>query len=133
MTESEMIKIYVLLLENQKYYVGQALDVDARFKMHEKGKLSAEWTRLNKPLKILETRETKFNKTEDAIKAENSVTIEYMHKYGWRNVRGGDFCTLNEEKLRFLLTLNSNLGKQLFPVRNAEGIDIEKKVNSYFC
>jgi len=32
-----------------------------------------------------------------------------MHKYGWKNVRGGDFCTPNEEKLRFLLALNSNI------------------------
>lgn len=122
-----MIKIYVLLLENQKYYVGQALDVDSRFKMHEKGKLSAEWTRLHKPIKILEIRKTQLDKVEDAIKTENSVTIEYMHKYGWKNVRGGDFCTLNEEKLRLLLTLNSDLGKQVFPIDVAEGIDINKK------
>jgi hypothetical protein len=30
---------------------------------------------------------------------ENSITIECMKKYGWRNVRGGDYCTLDEEKL----------------------------------
>lgn len=96
-----MIKIYVLQLEENKYYVGQTKNSDQRLKFHLKGKLGSEWTKKYKPIKVIEERETEFDKIEDALILENSTTIEYMKKFGWRNVRGGDFCTLNEEKLRF--------------------------------
>ena len=91
-----MIKIYDLLIENQKFYIGQTKDVESRYIMHEKGKESSDWTRLHKPIRIIEIRETSFSKMEDAIMAENKVTFEYMHKYGWNNVKGGDFYKADE-------------------------------------
>ena len=48
--------------------------------MHEKGKLSAEWARLNKPLKILEVRETNFDIKEDAMKIENSQSSSCINR-----------------------------------------------------
>jgi len=97
-----MISIYVLKLENDKYYVGQSINVKNRLIAHIKGKLSSEWTKKHKPIQEIEIIETNFTNISEAMFLENSITLKYMKKYGWKNVRGGDFVTLNEEKIRFL-------------------------------
>jgi len=119
-----MIKIYVLRLENNKYYVGQTINIEERFKYHLKGKLSSEWTKLNKPIEIIEVIETRFKEISEAMFLENSITIESMKKYGWENVRGGDFTTLDVEKLRFLLCNNSDLGDEILPVLNPKRFNL---------
>lgn len=116
-----MIKIYALRLENDKYYVGQTVNLEERFKNHIKGKLSSEWTRINKPIEIIETR---FKKVSDAMFLENSITIEFMKRFVWKNVRGGDFCTLDIEKLRFLLCNTSDLGNELLPILNPKRFNL---------
>lgn len=113
-----MIKIYTLLLDNMKYYIGQTRNIDHRFEQHKQGKLGSEWTKENSPIKVLEVIDTPFEINSEAMFLENSITFEYMKKYGWRNVRGGDFCTLNEEKLRFLLCNNSDFGSDIIPIIN---------------
>lgn len=127
-----MISIYVLLLEENRYYVGQTIDVNKRFKFHLKAKLGSEWTKKYKPIKIIEIRNTEFDKTEEALKLENATTIEYMKKYGWRNVRGGDFCTLDEEKLCFLLTLNSDIEEGLIDLKITNNISLYKNEDCLF-
>ena len=119
-----MIKIYILRLENEKYYVGQTVNVKERFKNHKKGKLSSEWTKLHNPIEIIEVIETRFKDVSEAMFLENSITIEFMKKFGWKNVRGGDFCTLNVEKLRFLLCNNSDLGNELLPIPNPKRFNL---------
>lgn len=113
-----MIKIYVLKLENNKYYIGQSKDSKNRLKYHFKGKLSSDWTKKHKPIEEIELIDTGFTEINEAMYLENSITINYMKKYGWRNVRGGDYCTIDEEKLRFLLCNNSDLGNELLPIKN---------------
>lgn len=122
-----MIKIYILKLEKDKFYVGQSIDIDQRMKLHLKGKLGSEWTKLYKPIKILKIIETTFTESSLAMQIENSITIECMQKYGWRNVRGGDYCTLDVEKLRFLLCVNSDLGNDLLPIENPRNHNVNKK------
>ncbi|CAA0175477.1 GIY-YIG nuclease family protein [Tenacibaculum maritimum] len=119
-----MIKIYVLRLEDDKYYVGQTKDVEDRFGKHKKGKSSSDWTKLNKPIEIIEIIETRFTELSEAMFLENSITIEFMKKYGWKNVRGGDFCTLDIERLRFLLCKNSDLGNELLPIKNLKRFNL---------
>ncbi|WP_405351582.1 GIY-YIG nuclease family protein [Nonlabens sp. Asnod3-H03] len=119
-----MIKIYVLRLENEKYYVGQTTNVEERFKSHKKGKLSSDWTKLNNPIDVIDVIETRFTEVSEAMFLENSITIEFMKKYGWKNVRGGDFCTLDIEKLRFLLCNNSDLGNELLPITNPKRFNL---------
>ncbi len=119
-----MIKIYVLKLENDKYYVGQTVNVEERIENHIKGKLSSEWTKINKPIEIIEIIETRFKNLSEAMFLENSITIEFMKKFGWKNVRGGDFCKLNVEQLRFLLCNNSDLGDELLPVLNPKRFNL---------
>lgn len=123
------ISIYVLKLEEDKFYVGQAKNIKSRFVQHLKGKLSSNWTRKYKPIEIIDIIETEFTEISQAISKENEVTVEYMKKYGWKNVRGGDYCSLNEERLRFLLSANTNLGNELLPIINATNYDLS--VNKY--
>jgi len=119
-----MIKIYVLKLENDKYYVGQSIDIENRLIFHIKGKLGSEWTKKHKPIEEIELIETDFTQVNEAMFLENSITIHYMKKYGWKNVRGGDYCTLDENRLRFLLCNNSDLGNEILPVLNMSNYNL---------
>lgn len=80
--------IYVLLLEKNKWYIGYTDRKDGeRFTEHFIGK-GSQWTQLYKPIQVMEWR---GGTTDD----ENKVTLEYMQKYGWWNVRGGSYCNIN--------------------------------------
>lgn len=83
--------LYVLKLEQGKYYVGiTSRTPEARFKEHVNGFYAAEWTKVYKPIKIDQTVDlgvTTIEKTEDY---ENKVTRKYIKEYGFNNVRGGN-------------------------------------------
>ena len=88
-----MESLYVLLLANGKYYVGKSADVIKRFDQHKNG-LGSAWTKLHKPIRLLETRP--LTSSHD----ETNVTKDLMKKYGIDNVRGGAYTavTLSEEQ-----------------------------------
>ena len=79
-----MEQLYVLQLENGKYYVGKSKDIIKRFEEHKSGSGSA-WTGKYKPIKIVEVRDLKDHHDE------NNTTKDYMKKYGIKNVRGGSY------------------------------------------
>lgn len=79
------LKVYVLRLENNKWYIGSTTDVATRFQEHKAGKGSV-WTRIHKPVKI-----EKVFKNVSPFE-EDKVTKEYMSVYGMGNVRGGSYC-----------------------------------------
>ena len=76
--------IYVLRLEGGRYYVGKSEDVMARYSQHLKGGGSA-WTRKHKPVALEKTIKNVSPFQED------SITKEYMSKYGIDKVRGGSY------------------------------------------
>lgn len=81
--------LYVLKLTDNKFYVGKtSKNVIDRFKIHKNG-TGAIWTKLYKPLKILEQFESNDKFDED------KYTKKYMNKYGIQNVRGGSYCNIN--------------------------------------
>ena len=83
----DKILIYVLLLNDNCYYIGKTTKhVEERFNEHMKG--SAAWTMLHRPIKIIETLNTTNPMEED------SVTKKYMLKYGIENVRGGSYTQI---------------------------------------
>ena len=86
-----MVFIYVLQLENGKYYVGKTNNPDFRLKTHFDSNVS-EWTKLYKPLKVLEIIPNCDDYDEDKI------TRKYMDKYGIFNVRGGSFVSVKLDK-----------------------------------
>lgn len=80
--------LYVLQLEDGKYYVGKTTDIKRRVEEHHKGK-GSEWTKLHKPVKVLETRKVKDEHDE------NNTTKDLMKKYGVDNVRGGSYSQVS--------------------------------------
>lgn len=88
--------IYVLFLEQDKYYVGRSLKPMTRTGDHLASTIfdnklckGSAWTRMYPPTKILEV-----NASYDEFD-EDRYTIKYMRDKGIDNVRGGSFCELN--------------------------------------
>ena len=89
--------MYVLELEDGKYYVGSSDDPEKRFLDHVSGQ-GAAWTREHWPIRILKIIEGA------SVFEEDKVTKEYMAMYGIDNVRGGSYVlpTLPPEDKRSL-------------------------------
>lgn len=85
-----LTNIYILLCENNKYYIGKSKDVIMRYQQHLDGEGSS-WTKVHKPLKIIKIIENVSPFDED------KYTKEYMAKYGIDNVRGGSYTQENLE------------------------------------
>jgi predicted GIY-YIG superfamily endonuclease len=82
-----MVYIYILELQENKFYVGKTNNPTFRLEQHfnESGAL---FTKIFKPLKLLELIPNCDDYDED------KYTLKYMSKYGIENVRGGSFCQL---------------------------------------
>jgi hypothetical protein len=89
-----MVSIYVLELEDKKYYIGKTKDPDSRIDQHF-NLSGSQWTKKYKPKNILEIIPNCDNFDED------KYTLKYMEKFGIDNVRGGTFCEvkLSEDNL----------------------------------
>lgn len=89
--------LYALELEDGMYYVGMTAYHLAvrRFEQHQAGH-GAKWTRLHKPIRILEVRDIGCCMQNTAGNAENLMTREYMALYGMYKVRGGDLCYIKD-------------------------------------
>ena len=79
--------IYILQLEEGKYYVVKTTQPSFRIDSHFHGSGSS-WTKKYKPLNVLE-----MIPNCDAYD-EDKHTIRCMEKYGIQNVRGGSFCEI---------------------------------------
>jgi len=79
--------IYVLALQNDKYYVGFTCNPNQRIKEHFVGK-GSEWTRKHKPISVLEIY------VGDS-QEEKSKTLQLMSEKGWENVRGYCWCQVD--------------------------------------
>jgi predicted GIY-YIG superfamily endonuclease len=89
--------IYILELENDKFYIGKTNNVKDRFKEHLNG-IGNIWTKNNKPKSIIKTIENcSLYDLDEYVK-------EYMKKYGIDNVRGGSYnqIILNTDTITYL-------------------------------
>lgn len=98
-----MVFIYVLELENNKYYVGKTLNPYFRLENHFNNN-GSQWTKLYKPIKLLELIPNCDDYDED------KYTKIYMDKYGIDNVRGGAYTTIK---------LNNTIKKHLIKISNS--------------
>jgi len=94
--ELEMVAIYILELEDNRYYIGRSkkktdAGINSRIKAHFTGK-GAAWTKKYQPIKIIEI------KKDQSVFDENKWTKIYMNKYGIENVRGGDYVRVKLPK-----------------------------------
>lgn len=85
------VKLYALRLADGCWYVGMTFNPEKRYRQHLKGK-GATWTKLHRPLELVEVRVTTFYDQDSAAKLEDDMTLEYALKYGSRYVRGGGWC-----------------------------------------
>lgn len=79
--------VYILELENDKFYVGRTSCLKQRLADHVKG-VGSVWTQLHKPQKVLKVFETRNPFFEDMI------VLSFMKRYGRENVRGGSFSMM---------------------------------------
>lgn len=91
------ITLYVLKLQDGCYYVGLSKNVHKRIDFHTIGN-GAQWTIAHPPIGILETERTFTEDLKSAEELENKLTIKTMKDYGWRKVRGGWFCNVDESQ-----------------------------------
>ena len=84
--------LYVLLLNEDKYYIGitSRREPEDRIQEHFNGFYTAQWVRRFGPKKVLEKLDAGFMTPEEADAKERKLTLEYISKYGYKNVRGGD-------------------------------------------
>ena len=82
--------VYVLKLQEEKYYVGVTYNPEKRIKTHGKKK-GSKWTHIYKPVETVYQQEIGEMDYYDAEYFENYYTYLAIQKYGWENVRGGAF------------------------------------------
>lgn len=86
-----MVFIYIIQLEQGKYYIGKTNNPQFRLESHFNSNAS-EWTKIYKPLRVIEVKPNCDDYDEDKI------TRQYMDKYGINNVRGGSFVSVKLKK-----------------------------------
>src|ERR1700753_1545356 len=84
------LKLYLLALAGNKYYVGQSDDPEFRVLEHF-GSRASKWTRRYKPLRIAKIQRLTVESVNEAMLYENWMTLQAMERFGWENVRGGGF------------------------------------------
>ena len=82
-----MVFIYILELDNKKYYVGKTHNPCFRFEQHFQSN-GCSWTIKHKPIRLYELIPDCDDFDED------KYTLKYMNKFGIDNVRGGSYCEL---------------------------------------
>eukprot|EP00834_Sanchytrium_tribonematis_P008243 NODE_912_length_3098_cov_0.494832.p2 type:complete len:146 gc:universal NODE_912_length_3098_cov_0.494832:1061-624(-) len=82
-----MTSVYVLKLDQDKYYVGKTKNLEKRIEQHFNTQ-GCEWTMLYKPLETIETVENVDELYEDFM------VKKYMRDFGIENVRGGAYVQI---------------------------------------
>jgi predicted GIY-YIG superfamily endonuclease len=85
--DKDAFTIYILELEDSKYYVGRTNDLEKRLKEHE-NKSACSWTELYKLKKCLSSKLTR-NEFE-----EENETLRMMSIHGIDSVRGATYCNV---------------------------------------
>ena len=84
----EQIYIYVLKLEQDKWYIGRTACLKNRLKSHINNN-GSEFTKLYKVISLYE-----YHLSQSMFDEDNTVK-KYMMDYGINNVRGGAYSTVN--------------------------------------
>lgn len=90
--------VYVLECENDCFYIGITLDINKRFKKHIGG-YAAEFTKDNKPIKIIETMPTHTIERGLACVFENYKVCEYKRLHPNKKIGGGSI-KMSRDKYR---------------------------------
>jgi hypothetical protein len=104
-----MVYIYILQLEQGKYYVGKTINPSFRLDSHFNSNGSA-WTKLYKPIKMVELVPNCDDYDED------KYTRIFMDKYGVENVRGGSFVSIElpQSSIGYLTQMKNGTNDKCF-------------------
>lgn len=82
--------VYILELEDGKFYVGASRNVEERLEEHFEGDDSPKWTSIYEPVAVHDTfpLDDSFS-WKHVLSFENQHTKRLMREYGVENVRGG--------------------------------------------
>lgn len=121
-----MVFIYVLCLEENKYYVGKTNNPQFRLYKHFNGN-GSYWTKKYAPIKIHKI----YSSCDDYD--EDKYTIKMMNKFGICNVRGGSFSRsiLSKQELIIIYKMICNAQNLCFNCGNSHFIldcDYKKKL-----
>ena len=106
-TKIERCTVYILQLENGKYYVGSTTNRKKRIQEHIKRK-GSKWTREHKPIGVL--REYRRIPSRYVLGMESRITAECMLEFGVNNVRGSMFCGTREFHMGDVAALTKFIG-----------------------
>ena len=111
-----MLYIYILKLQNDKYFIGTTLNPDIKLTDNFLSD-NSNWTKLHKPLEIVD-----IIPCCDLLDDTN-YTLQYMKKFGIDNVRGGAYCdiTLSIDTIQSISKLLNTLSIES---EQSEHIDI---------
>lgn len=101
--QTNALFVYVLLLDNNKFYVGCSKSPYSRIKTHFEGNGSS-WTKKYKPQEIIEVIPNCDEYDED------KYTRKYMDRHGIDNVRGGSFSTIILDQNTIKLIKRQHIG-----------------------
>lgn len=89
--EKKHFWVYVLRLEQGKYYIGitSRKNPNKRIEEHMHGFYSAQWVKKYRPIEPIEIIDIGLLTQSEAERLELKRTLQYMEKYGYQNVRGG--------------------------------------------
>lgn len=93
--------IYVLSLENDKWYIGYTKRVNYDRISEHFSNNGSKWTKVHKPIQLVLFK-------EGELEDEKKMTLEYMKQYGWSNVRGGPWCRVEMKKPPSILVLGDD-------------------------
>lgn len=100
------IFVYALELAGGNYYIGQTKNIKRRTRQHASNtRTGSLWTAKHQPIGFVEIDSPAFYSESEAAHRESEITLQYMKKYGWRKVRGGAFCCLDESELLYQLQM----------------------------
>jgi len=104
-----MLYIYVLQLQNDKYYVGKTINPHFRIETHFTNN-GSEWTKLYKPIKLVELVPNCDHYDED------KYTYKYMDMFGIDNVRGGSYSTpvLDNCTINHLVKISNSVNNRCY-------------------
>lgn len=107
--ELDTYLLYVLILQNNMYYVGITRNPEARFNDHRNGN-STYFVKQNLPIISIQTKVLKTTNKREAEKIETKKALQLMKKHGIENVTGGYLAGDYHDKIQKLkLLFNANI------------------------